>query len=245
MIPTGSVVGLFLLSYSIAVVKAAAGAPIGQSPEILRITERNIHERYALDVIRQEHFHIAPEKVMEMVQASGNTVIVAPDPDKGHPNLFHMQANRYQVMHQDGLQSPTLTVVVLKDTVTVSYRDRMMSQWKVPHNDLMAFCNAWNENVKVGTCYVDKKGKVVLNHDIQSVASPEEHTDHMVDSFNRILLDKGLHEFQISLQRFSKKLIKEMVVKNKNWPSQKGGGAEGVDAKLKETLTQHVEAEDL
>jgi hypothetical protein len=213
-------VGLFVLSYSVAVVKAAADTPIGEAtttgggPDIARITPHNIHERYALDIIREEHFHIAPDKVMDMMQQSGNTIIVAPDPSKGHPNLFHMTPQRYQVMQEDGLKHPTITVVVLKDTVAVSYRDkRSATPSKASKETLMKVCNHWNENVKVGTCYVDTKGKLCLHHEIQSVDSPQESTDHMVDSFNRILLDKGLHEFQISLQRFGKLLEKELMPK--------------------------------
>jgi hypothetical protein len=181
-------------------------------PLLEKVTKENIHQLYAVDIIREHNFNVRPETVMEYCIANGNVVVQAPDPQAGHPNLFHMTAKRYQIMRRDKIENPMLTVIVLKDSVSVTYRDQIPKGPEITPAKVLQFCNAWNENFRLATCYVDQAEYINLHTDITTLGSPNEQADHMVDSLNRVLLDKGLYDFQLNLQRFAKKFVNEIVL---------------------------------
>lgn len=200
---------LVLLATIVAALATGSTLKHGE-PLLEKVTKENIHQLYAVDIIREHNFNVRPETVMEYCISNGNVVVQAPDPQAGHPNLFHMTAKRYQIMRRDKIENPLLTVIVLKDSVSVTYRDQIPKGTDA--TKVLQFCNAWNENFRLATCYIDQAEYINLHTDITTLGSPNEQADHMVDSFNRVLLDKGLYDFQLNLQRFAKKFVNEIIL---------------------------------
>jgi hypothetical protein len=166
-----------------------------------KVDSRSIHSKYALDIVRQTEFAMEPAEVNSLFKRLSYSIVPAPDPSDDHPMLFFVKSP-YTVMSKGSMHTPTLSVVIRKDTLSVSYRGEDLG---ARDDAFVTFCNDWNYKHMMSTCYVDDEGFVNLHNDIQLVGNADYAT------VNPTLVEQGMKYFRHSLTAFAKKLVNEVL----------------------------------